>query len=141
MATIGENLRSHIVASTGVLAVFSNVAADGRCEQNTLRMSAELPRVWYGRAAQNEPVDFGGGGGLAEAQWDIECHSDDINESLNIADAVKRSMNGIAGTFGSGTVLGIFVTDHDDEYLPRGIAGDEGIYVAAVQATIHFNTT
>jgi len=141
MASIGENLRSFITSSTGVLAVFSGAAAPNAVLQNKLPYGPPLPRIWFGRASQEEEVDLSGTGGLVESSWNIEAISDDVDEALEIADAVKADLNGHRGTFGSGTVKGCFVEDHDDDYQPKGVGSEDGFYVAAISARIFFSTT
>jgi len=141
MASIGEDLRTHIVNSTACQALFTSIAADGCVEQNTIRQQAPSPRIWYQRGSSEEPVDCAGVGGLVESTWDIECHSDDLDQALDLADAVKRRLNGHFGSFGTGRVMGVFVEDHDDDYIPAGVGSEEGLYVAAISARIIFATT
>jgi len=138
MATIGENIRTVLVAdSTGVNALVS-----GRVHQNSVPESLTMPRVWYTRASSFEDMDNGGIGGLTDSSWDIECHAEDLDVALNLATAVKTLLNGKSGDFGSTAdadqVQGIFVEDHDDDYLPKGLGenDDNHIHVAAISAQI-----
>ena len=141
MASIGEDLRTHICNSTACAAFFTTITADGCVEQNTIRQQAPSPRIWYQRAGSEEPVDCGGAGGLVFSRWDIECHSEDIDKALDLAAAVKARLDGHLGSFGSRRVQGVFVEDHDDEYEPGGVASEEGLYVAALSAQIIFSAT
>lgn len=149
MASLGENLRSFIVTSTGVIAASSNWTAStitraGAVQQNEFMQDPPSPRIWFTRTSQVEDVDMSAVGGLVESFWDIECQSDDVNEAIAIADAVKARLNGYQGVFGTtasstSDVQGIFLTDHDDDYIPKDNAADEGTSVAALSARI-FNT-
>lgn len=134
MATIGENIRKVLLAdSTGVNAIVS-----GRVHQNSIPETITMPRVWYTRASSVEEVDNDGVGGLTESSWDIECHAEDLDDALNLADNVKSLLNGTKGSFGDDTVQGIFVEDHDDDYLPKGLGEDDDshIHVASISAQI-----
>ena len=141
MADIGENLRTVIIGSTALRAAMTNYAAIGAVEQDTYRESPPLPRIWFSRSIQNEEIDLSGTGGLEQSSWDIEVQSDVIGTAQTIAAVVKRYLNGKRGTFGTQTVQGVFVNDHDDDYIPRSIASEDGIYVAAMSADIWFAST
>lgn len=134
MATIGENIRAAMIAdSTGVEALVS-----GRIHQNNVPESIVHPRVWFTRAASFEEVDNDGNGGLTDSSWDIECHALTLDAAESVADAVKTLLNGHRGAFGGDTVQGIFVEDHDDDYLPKGLGEDDNnhIHVASISAQI-----
>jgi hypothetical protein len=141
MASIGEDIRSFIVGSTSIATHFSAIAKPGVVEQNTIRQEAPSPRIWFQRDNENEETDLSGTGGLVESLWNIEVHSTGDDERFNIADAIKRRANGYFGTFGSRKVQGVFVHDHDDDYFPRGVGSEDGLYVAAMAATIWFAST
>lgn len=145
MASMGENLYTFITSSTGVAKAFTDAGAvvtnDGAVEQNTIREDPPLPWIWFGRESENEDLDFAGNGLIGESLWDVECYSDDIDEVHDVVAAVKTRLHGHRGSFGAGSVHGIFVTDHDDEYVPKGNASEEGIFVAALRARILFSST
>jgi len=141
MADIGENLRTVIIGSTAIRAVLTNYAQIGAVEQDTYRESPPLPRIWFSRSIQNAEVDLSGTAGLEESSWDIEVQDDEIGTAQNIAAVVKKYLNGKYGSFGTQTVQGVFVHDHDDQYVPRSISSEDGIYVAAMSADIWFAST
>lgn len=138
---IGEDIYSFITNSTALSTMFEDIDAPHVVEQNTVVQDPPSPRIWYGRSSSEEPTDLAGEGGLVESTWDFEVHADDIDEAMNVADALKRRMNGYRGTFGSTSVLGIFVDDHDDEYLIKGDASETELHVAALSARIIYNST
>lgn len=138
---IGEDLRSFLLSSTGVTAAVANSTTPGVIEQNTIREYAPSPRIWYQRRNENEDLDLGGTGGIIESNWDIECHSEDPDEPFTIAAAVKSALHGHRGTFGSGSVQGVFVEDHDDDYIPKGVGSEEGLYVASFSARLFYAST
>lgn len=142
MASIGENLYTFLSASTGVAAATTaSMTRAHAIEQNAITEPLILPKVWYQRASETEELDLSGSGGIVESRWDIEIYSEDIDEALAIGDAIKRALNGHRGTFGTGTALGAEVSDHDDDYVLKGLSSDEGAHVAALSATLFFNST
>lgn len=133
MADMGENIRTVIVANAGINAVVA-----GRVHQSVVPESLTMPRIWYTRAASFEDVDFDGIGGLVDESWDIECHALSLDEAQDLSALVKPLFNGKRGTFGTDTIGGSFVEDHDDDYLPKGIGEDDDshIHVAAISLQI-----
>lgn len=136
MASIGENLRTVICGSTGVAALFDDVNAEHVVEQGALVQNAPSPRIWYQRTGQETDLDLSGDAGLTESYWDVECYSEDQDESLDVASQVKSKLHGMYGAFGADRVKGVFVEDHDDDYEPKGDASEEGLYVAALSVRI-----
>ncbi len=142
MATIGENLYTFLAASTGVAAATTaDMTAELAIEQNKVSDDPPSPRIWFQRASENEELDLSGTGGIIQSEWDIEVSSTNVDESLAIGDAIKRALNGHRGAFGTQTSLGAEAADHDDDYLPKGLSSDEGLHVAALSATLFFNST
>lgn len=138
MASLGEDIRAFLVASTAIAAASTRwkIAAPGVVEQNTIRQNAPQPRIWYQRAGESAELDLDGEGGLTESSWDLEVLTDVDDERWSIADAVRRALHGHLGAFGSRSVQGVFVEDHDDDYSPFAVASEEGEYVAAFRLTI-----
>lgn len=141
MASIGEDIRAFIIGSTGIATHFDAIGAIGVVEQNKIRQQAPDPRIWFQRDNSNEVTDLSGTGGLVESRWDIEVHTDVDGTRFDIADALKRRFNGYFGAFGSRSVQGVFIEDHEDDYFPRGVGKEDGLYVAAMSATIWFTST
>lgn len=142
MASIGENLRTFITSSTALSTYFDSLTTIGVVEQNTIREDAPSPRIWFQRNQQGEDLDLAAAGGLVESTWDIEVHSEtSADETLDITDALKTRLHGHLGAMGTQTVQGVFVEDHDDDYLPKGDASEDGLHVSALSARIFFATT
>lgn len=141
MASLGEDIRTVITGSTAVAAASTRwnagaLARVGVVEQNTVREQAPDPRIWFQREREETDWYLDADEGLTESTWNIEVHSSIDSERFAIADAIKSVLDGQYGTFGSRTVQSCFVEDHDDDYVPRGVASEEGVYVAALLATI-----
>lgn len=141
MASIGEDIRAFIVGSTSIAIHFTAIGKLGVVEQNKIRQEAPQPRIWFQRDSETEETDLSGTGGLVESRWNVEVHTEEDDKRFDIADAIKRRLNGYYGTFGGRTVQGIFIEDHDDDYFPRGVGAEDGLYVAALTATIFFAST
>lgn len=132
MASIGEDLRTFLLADAGISA-----AVGTRIHQDIAPQGYDGQYIWFGRGGtENEDMlDSVAGEKSFREFFDIETISRDINESLSLAALVKGKHNSRA-TFGSGTIQGLFVTDHADDYIPRGIGQDSGLFVAALQLEI-----
>jgi len=141
MATLAADIRTVIVGSTDIAAVFPGVVAPGAVEHASVRENPPVPRLWYGLHRKDEELDLSNIGGMVNSQWDVEVHSDDDAESITIAGAVKDFVHGHIGTFGSRTAWSVKAEDHDEEYVPRGDASEDGIYVSAFQMTIWHDST
>ena len=131
-ATLGEDLRTWLRADASILDL-----AGTRVHQNKAGNKYNGQYIWYGRATtQNEDAlnDPAGTDPFSQI-FDVEAISDDIDEALNLADLLKAK-HLARGTFGAGTVQGVFVSDHADDYIPRGINSEDGLHVAALQFEI-----
>lgn len=129
MTVIGEDIRTWLLADASISAVVG-----ARVHQNKVPQASAAPYVWYGRAttANEDALDDPAGTTPFSQIFDIESISDDIDEALDLADLLKAK-HLARGTIGSGTVQGVFVTDHADDYIPRGVDSDDGRHVAALQ--------
>jgi hypothetical protein len=147
MADLAQAIRSSLVGSTAMLSVFSTIAKPGYCECGTESQSDNAiqrrPRIWYQRSEESDEVDLGGTGGICESSWDLEVIDDNLATPQRIAKVARRFLNGKRGTMGSTafSVQGIFVEDHNDDYIPRGVGADSGEYVAALRLRIFHTST
>jgi len=64
--------------------------------------------------------------------FDVECISQDLDDAVSLALLVKK-FDSKRDTLGNGTVQAIFVRDHADDYVARGVSGDDGSFVGALQ--------
>lgn len=136
MADLGENIRSFLIGSTGVAAQFDDITLAHVVEQNRIPQDPPKPRIWFQRNAEVKEPDLGGTVSHGESTWDIECISEDVDGSLDIATEVKNALNAHRGAFGANSIQGAFVFDHDDNYEVKGLGGDTGTFVAALSVTI-----
>jgi hypothetical protein len=141
MAPLAEDIRTFIVGSTSVASVFPDAAVPGAVEHVTIREVPPVPRLWYGLHRKDEELDLSNIGGMVNSQWDVEVHSDDDAQSIAIAGAVKDFVHGHIGALGSRQAWSVKAEDHDEDYIPRGDASEEGLYVSAFQMTIWHDST
>ena len=131
MATIAEDLRTFLLVDQDITAL-----VDGRVHQAKMPEQSRYPAVWFARAGRNEPLDLDGTGGLTQHRFDLECLSTDLAQAEDLADATWSYLHGHRGTFGTRSVQGVFLSDQDEDYIPRGAAGDDGIHAVAIAAVI-----
>lgn len=141
MATLGQDLRSFIIGSTGVLHVLPTAAKAGVVELDRIPEQPPRPRVWMRCRRRYEELDLSGVGGTEETDWDLEIISTSNSSRDSIVSAIKERLHGHIGTMGTRKVQWIAVEDHDDDYMPRGLAGDEDFYYSALSLTIVSPTT
>lgn len=92
---IEEALRAHLVADAGVAAI-----AAQRVYQLTLPQRPTLPAVVFQRIATPRINDMDGPTGLAHPTFQINCHASSMAQASNLADAVRRALDGFAGIMG-----------------------------------------
>lgn len=119
---IEEDLRIYLLAATTI-----QTQVGDRVHYNHVPQQSDLPYVWFRRSALNEDVEFDGPGGLKRTSFDLECYGENEDEAQDLGTDVRARLHGAKGTVGDSTSLGIFVSDQDDDYIPRGDASDEGL--------------
>jgi len=133
VADLAENLRTELVQIVG---------NDVPVEQGKISEETEAdPRVFFQRDSEQADVLIGGGPGLNEAHFSVEIFGTDVAEVQALAEQMRAladdgGLNGKHGFFGLGEVLGVYVTDQDDDYEYRGMDADEGWHAAALDVQI-----
>ena len=137
---IGINLRAFLLADPAITAFVGTGSTAARISQNIVPQPLLRPFIHFMRSGSFRDVDTAGNGLLTDSSWDIECQATDINATEELVDAVKARLNGHFGAFGSTDICvkGIFVTDHDDDYIPKAIGedDDEHVHVASLNVQI-----
>ena len=133
MTTLAENFRTLITSAT---TITTNVG--DRVHANRMPVASQYPAIFFIRSSAETDRDFDGATGPTRSVFDTECLTDDTGpvEAIELAEDVRILLDGYSGAMGTTTVQGIFVTDKDDDYLPRGNASDEGIHVVALDVII-----
>lgn len=106
------------------LATLSGVATQ---ENKTDEDHSQPNVVWIRNDAQQD-VWLNGTAGLNESNYTVTVYGLDIDATASIADTMKASLNGFSGIMGSTQVLGCFVSQAADDYIPKELDADEGLH-------------
>jgi hypothetical protein len=133
VSDIAEQLRAWLLTDNSLKAL---VGAQGVC-QNVAPEDAHDPFVWFGRARteHEDVIDQAAGVAPFRETFDVEAIGLDVDAVEDVAE-VLRTKHCYRGTFGTGTVQGVFIRDHRDDYIPRGVLADDGSHVAALEFEI-----
>jgi|TARA_Y100000310_G_scaffold134899_2_gene133814 hypothetical protein len=137
MASIGESFRTYILTKTAITDIVST-----RVYQNKVPQGQALPYLWFRRGTTDDSEGLTldksqGGSEQFRETFDVECVGDEtaLDNVELLADAIK-ALNTETGTFGDGTVQGLFVDDHSDNYQPTNDNGDEGRHIATAEVQV-----
>ncbi len=134
--SVGESLINHLNDDGDVSSLVNDRVSQGAVNENETN-----PRIWIGRTSRDNEIDLGGGGFVTDT-FDLEIvatHSstnDGVSEALEIADAVRASLHGLHGDLYDRGVMGVFVDDQTDDYVPKAIDSPDGVYVSALSIRI-----
>ncbi len=135
MAAVDENF---VVALASVLPNGTVI------EESTISEDKAQTRVWFRRADEETELHLDGTEGLTTTEFDVEVHSTDIDEAQELAAAIKApvardGLHGFQGTMGDMEVAGVFVSNQDDSYQPKGLNADDGFFVPALKVKVMFD--
>lgn len=131
MASVTEDLIAFLLSDADVTHLVGQ-----RVHANHVPEKSSYPHIWLARSGKEKDRDLDGQGGITRHLFDLECISPDLGDAQDVADAVDDRLAGHRGTFGTRRVQGVFLDDQDDDYIPRGTGGDDGLMVVAQQVTI-----
>lgn len=127
MPTVDEDLRTFLLTDAAVRRL-----SQSRVHQNYVPTgpngSPQIPYIWFAKADDSDEVAMDDAAGTAAFTqvFDLECWGQSARQAAELKDAVRAKLNLARGTFGSGTVQGVFVTGQGGDYVPRGV-GATGI--------------
>jgi len=107
--------------------------------ENVVSQDTTGVRVWWQRSTANVDLLLSGTPALYDATYDLEVSGVDIDATATVADSLKTSLHGFRGSMGSSYVLGMFVQDQSDEYIPKSIdtiPEDEGYHIFTFRVQI-----
>lgn len=133
MATdYGEDVRSWML-SIGIVSS----AVGTRCHENHVPDGKDTPYIWYrhGSIQPDDCLDDTAGNEPLSVSYDIEICGDDLGDCVDIAKAI-RNATPMRGTFGNATVKGVFVENHDEDYVYQNQFADEVRHIQSLQLTI-----
>ena len=133
MSTIGTDIRTWLIADAAITAVVGARVFENKINQG----NDDNVCIWFARATTSgeDALDDDSGTKPFRQIFDLEVISKDIADTNTVADLItaKRLHR---GTFGVGKVQGVFIDDHSDDYIPRGVNSDDGWHIAAFQLDI-----
>ena len=135
-----EDLITYITGTTAVTSLVGSSTAP-RVHYSKIPQASELSHVWLRTSSDTEDRTLDAAGGLHEAFVDIECVASTESAAQSLADAVKDRLDGTSHTaIGNITAQGIFLSDKDDQYIPKSIDEDVGRSVVAFDLRMFYST-
>ena len=114
------------------LGLVTDANVPGAIQQDSVDQNGPADFIWFHRRSSTRDINLDGGKrGFTETSFDLELISDDISLAQAWAENVKEVLDGYRGEMGDSFVLGAFVEDHADDYVPIGGA-DEGKHVCSL---------
>lgn len=104
--------------------------------QDVISEDVTTARVWFGRSQSNTQLLNNGQPMLYDTVFSVEVMSTNIDQMQTEANNLRTALDGYRGSMGMDTVLGVFVTDASDDYVPKNLNADEGWHVQAFSARI-----
>ena len=108
----------------------------GRIYPGIAPQRGALPRIVYSRTSTRRILEMAGPSGLAQPRLRFEIFANDYSDAKDIAEALRVSLDGFAGTI-SGTVVALAeVEEEDDGIVPPSDGGEQAIYSVSIEALI-----
>ena len=133
MSDVTENFRAFLLADAAIEAVVPNRVHEDHVPQGALQ-----PFIWFRkRSATNLGATLNSANGESpdDFYFDVECVGNQ-EKSKTLTELVRARCNFYRGAFGDTTCKGAFVNDQDDDYFPKSIGGDSGLYVGALDVRV-----
>jgi hypothetical protein len=124
--SISEDFRTYALTQATITAVVGS-----RIVQAPVHIDAPLPLIVFRRgSALTDPV-LSGAGGLTESQLDVECVADTQDRAEDLSDVLHGLIQAYRGTWGSSSILGVFVESQTDDYQFMADGNDQPLYSIA----------
>ena len=131
MATTEENLRTCLLDSSDIKAAVKAVS------YNFVPQDKDTPYIFFQQSGATDDVSLGDSAGTpTRPRYAIECWAENPYDAISLKNLVQSRLHKYRGTFGDTTVKGIFAEDVDDNYIPNGNGGDDGLHGAALFAEV-----
>jgi hypothetical protein len=132
MATTEENLRTFLLAGTGIAA-----AVGDRIAFNSIPQGKGTPRIFFQQSGSVDDTAMDDSAGApTRPQFTIEVYDSKPEGAVAVKKLVQNCLHKHRGTFGDTTVKGIFAADVADNYTPNGLGEDAGLHWAALIAEV-----
>ena len=132
MTTTEENMRTFLLASDAIKAAVSTRVAYNRVPQDK-----DTPYIFFQQQGAEDDISLGDSAGMpTRPRYAVECWDDSPSGAIALKNLVQARLHKHRGTFGDTTVKGVFASDADDEYIPNGDGGDDGLHGVALFAEV-----
>lgn len=132
MPTTEENLVRFLLADSTVTAKVGN-----RVDFNHVPESDGTPYIFFQQqGASDSPALDDTARTPYRPRYAIECWAVTPADAVELKNILQGKLHLYHGTFGSGTVQGIFAEDVSDEYEYAGDGSDNGYYGVALSAEV-----
>lgn len=139
--SIHQALKSHLLNDSDVALI-----VEDRVFRTIAPRGAALPRITFQRIDDTRERHMTAVSGHLSTDFDLKCWAATENEAIELADAVRRSLDhkhhttiGLA-PFGE-TISAAFLEDSFDDYEAPSDASDDGIHVVVQSWTIWHTET
>lgn len=128
------DLRAFLLAQSAI----STPIGGARLHQNHVPESYGGTYLWIGRSGigRADTLDMTPADNVDpwQQRFDAEAISENQADAMDLASAIE-SLHGYRGSFGTGTIQGVFCEDQVDGYVARGVMSDLGLDVGALVLT------
>lgn len=132
--SLAEDLRAFLLDDGPIAALVGS----SRIHKNHVPQESAMPYASYfrGGVEYEDATDDAHGEQPMRQFFDIEAVSDDVAEAESLSELIRDRCANYRGDFGASKVQGCFVSDHDDEYIPRNTDNDGGLHVATIRVEV-----
>ena len=134
--TIKKGLIDYLLDQTPVTALVSTRIRPGVVEQGLAR-----PHLRVDQGGGQVHYAMSGNTGLAETFLDIVCEADSEKDAAELAETVRKEIDGFAGAWGSETVRSSFWRGTRDSRTAPTSGGEVGLPSQTVAVEVTHNVT
>jgi len=141
MSQLGIDLRGYLLTD----ATLSGYVGGARIHQNRVPEEYDGLYIWFGRSGteDEDALDDAQGAQPFREFFDLEiiayATEGDGGQALDNVEACAdrlRTHHKRRGSLNNGSVQLLRIFDHQDDYIPRGVFGDDGLHYAAFQIEV-----
>lgn len=134
MADVATRFRAFLLADTS----FKTKLGDRIYQDRVGDQSPSRPYLWFSKRLTNYSncIDDANGAAPTSVSFDVESIAPVLSESQDIAELVRARCHMYRGAFDDTTVKGVFVREQDDEYVPRGMGSNEGLFATVFDVEV-----
>ncbi len=136
MADVNTRFKTFLQADSSIAAKVASRVHDSHVPRAAATPPLKSFIYFRRRQTTHSPtLDSAAGEVPQEFAFDVEVVEADSRKPLG--ELVRARCNCFRGTFADSTCQAIFVNDHDDDYQPYNVGGDTGVFVTALDVTVH----